>query len=151
MVSQTLRDSRPRMESLLALTRAYRSVERVELTLESLRGLQGQGEIADVAESIYQRFYEAEVRLEAIRAATDLDMLAEIEQLEVEDQLLARRQRLGMAPEQEVPEPPKEADAPAPAEPSPEPEPSPEHPTPDPPTQDPLPDPPEPPPDGGTD
>jgi phage shock protein A len=105
VIAQTLRDSRPRMESLLILSRAYRSVEQVELTLEALRGLGGDTQVAEVADSIYQRFHEAEARLAAIRQAEDLEMLAEIEQVGVDDQLAARRRRLGLTSEADAPAP----------------------------------------------
>lgn len=123
VIAQTLRDSRPRMESLLALTRAYRSVERVELTLEGLRGLGGDSEVVEVADSIYQRFYEAEVRLEAIRQAEDLELLAELEQAQVEDQLAARRRRLGLEPDVPLPVPQPDEVTPESAPPAPEPAP----------------------------
>ncbi len=125
VVSQTLQDSRPRLESLLILARAHRSVKKVEMTLEGLRGLGGT-EVAGVAEGIYRRFYEAETRLEAIRQAEDLSMVAEIQELEVEDQLEARRRRLGLAPDVVMPAPPRDAVAPASG--SPEPGPAPESP-----------------------
>jgi phage shock protein A len=138
VVSQTLIDNRPRLESLLALTRAYRSVERVELTLDALRGLGGDTDVAQVADSIYQRFHQAEARLEAIRAAEDLEMLAELEREELEDQLAARRQRLGLQPEEVVVEPEPMEEAPIPS--APDPEPAPEEPEPAPaPTTDPEP------------
>lgn len=99
VTAQTLKDARPRLESLLALTEAYRSIERVEMTLDALRGLGGDSEVALVADSIYQRFSEAEVRLDLIRRAESLEMLEELEQAEVEDQLAQRRRRLGMVTE----------------------------------------------------
>jgi phage shock protein A len=128
VIAQTLRDSRPRMESLLVLSRAYRSVERVELTLDGLRGLGGDTEVGEVANSIYQRFYEAEARLEAIRQTEDLEMLAELEQAGAEDQLAARRRRLGLEPELAVPEAQPQEVVPEPE--SPPPEPAPEEPLP---------------------
>jgi len=128
--AEALRDARPRLESLLVLARAYRSVERVELTLEGLRGLGGDAEVATVADSIYQRFNEAQARLDLIGRAKDLEILAELEQAQVEDQLAQRRRRLGLEPE------PEEVETPAttitPAAPSPEPtgsEPAPDEPT----------------------
>jgi len=110
--SEVLEDSRPRMESLLVLARAYRSVERVEMTLQGLRGLGGDTEVAMVADSIYERFDEAQARQDMISQAKDLEMLAELEQAEVDDQLAQRRQRLGMEPEGVAPEPPAVAPAP---------------------------------------
>jgi phage shock protein A len=104
VVAQTLKDQRPRMESLLTLARAYHSVERVEMTLEALRGLGGDSEVATVAESIYERFNVAQARLEMIQRADDLEMLAELEQAEVADQLEMRRHRLGLETTQEEPE-----------------------------------------------
>ena len=131
--AQTLRDQRPRMESLLALVKAYRSVERVELTLEGLRGLGGDTEVAMVADSIYQRLNEIEARQELTQQPQELEMLAELEQSEVEDQLAQRRERLGLEPETVESETPSSAATPAPAEPEPEPpptEPTPEEPSP---------------------
>jgi phage shock protein A len=127
VISQTLQDNRPRLESLLSLTRAYRSMERIELTLDALRGWGGDTDVANIADSIYQRFNQAEARLEAIRAAEDMEMLAELEQFEVEDQLAARRRRLGLQPEEGVVEPEPEETAPPPVAPGPEP--APEEPT----------------------
>jgi phage shock protein A len=130
--AETLQDSRPRLESLLVLARAYRSIEQVEMTLEALRGLGGDTEVAMIADDIYRRFGEAQVRLDAIRQVDDLEMLAELEQVEVEDQLTGRRRRLGLEPEPEqveapeppVPdEPPPPPEPPVPDEPSPPPEP----------------------------
>jgi phage shock protein A len=102
VTAQTLKDARPRLESLLALTEAYRSIERVEMTLDALRGLGGDSEVALVADSIYQRFSEAEVRLDLIRRAESLEILEQLEQAEVEDQLAQRRRRLGMVTEPPV-------------------------------------------------
>lgn len=99
MTAQTLKDERPRLESLVALARAYRSVERVELTLEGLRGLGGETEIAMVADSIYQRFNTAQARLDLIREVDDLEMLVELERAEVENQLDERRRHLGLDPD----------------------------------------------------
>jgi phage shock protein A len=131
VIAQTLEDERPRLESLLALARAYRSIERVEMTLEGLRGLGGDTEVAIVADSIYQRFNEAQARLDAIKQIDDLEMLAELEIVEVEDQLAKRRRRLSLEPELE------EGTAPAAATP-PEPLP-PESPAPETPTDEPAP------------
>jgi chromosome segregation ATPase len=127
--AQTLQDERPRLESLLALARAYRSVERVEMTLEGLRGLGGDAEVAMVADSIYQRLYEAQARQDAMHQVEDLEMLAELEQAEVEDQLAQRRSRLGLEPEPEVIEASPTATTPEPPAPEPPaPEPAPEEP-----------------------
>jgi phage shock protein A len=133
VVAQTLEDQRPRLESLLVLARAYRSVERVEMTLEALKGLGGDTEVAAVADSIYRRFGEAQARLEAIRQADDLELLAELEQVEVDDQLAARRRRLGLEPEPAEPVSANDDAVQTPPEPSPpkppDPEPVPEEPT----------------------
>jgi phage shock protein A len=102
VMARTLKDERPRLESLIALARAYRSVERVELTLDGLRGLGGDTEVAMVADSIYKRFNAAQARLDLIREVDDLEMLVELERVEVEDQLDERRRRLGLAPEEET-------------------------------------------------
>ncbi len=101
----TLQDSRPRLESLLALTRAYRSIERVEMTLDALRGMGGDTEVAKIADDIYRRFAEAEARQEMIQQTTDLEMLAELEKATVEDQLAARRRRLGLEGAPDAPPP----------------------------------------------
>jgi hypothetical protein len=93
------------LESLLVLARAYRSIEQVELTLEGLRGLGGDTDVAMVADGIHQRLNEAQARQELIAQADDLEMLAELEQAEVDDALAQRRQRLGLEPE-EVAAPP---------------------------------------------
>jgi phage shock protein A len=123
---QVLQDTRPRMESLLVLARAFYSVERVEMTLQALRGLGGDTEVAMVADSIYQRFDEAQARQDMMHQTTDLEMLAELEQIEVDDQLEQRRRRLGLEPEaDEISEPPAASPAPDDA-PEPPPEPSPE-------------------------
>jgi hypothetical protein len=130
VIAQTLQDARPRLDTLLVLARAYRSVERVEMTLDALRGLGGQTEVAMVADSIYQRFDEAQARLDAIHQAQDLDIQIELEQAEAEDQLAERRRRLGLAPEpEEVAPPPKTL---SPEQPPNEPEPTPDEPTPPP-------------------
>jgi len=124
--AEVLEDQRPRMQSLLALARAYRSVERVEMTLEALRGMGGDTEVAMVADSIYQRLDEAQARQDAIHEVGDAQVLAELQQIELEDQLEARRQRLGLAPEPEVveakptPEPAPPGDAPEPEGPPPD-------------------------------
>lgn len=126
VIAQTLQDARPRLESLLVLARAYRSVEQVELTLEALRGLGGDTEVSMVADSIYRRFDEAQARLDAIRQAEDLEMSVELEGAEVESQLTERRRRLGLEPEPEEVAPPP---TPVAAEPPPtEPEPTPDAP-----------------------
>jgi phage shock protein A len=123
VIAETLTDARPRLESLLVLARAYRSVERVEMTLEALRGLGGDTEVAMVADSIYQRFGEAQARLDLMNQVEDLEMLAALEQAEIEDQLAARRQRLGLEPE---PEDVKQPTAPTSSEPPPPETPAPE-------------------------
>lgn len=136
--AEALKDARPRMESLLVLARAYRSVQWVELTLESLRGLAGDTEVAMVADGIYQRFNEAQARLDAMGQAEDLQMLIELEHAEAEDQLAERRRRLGLTPaveEAEIPPAPVPPTPPAPAPPAPPrpeptgPEPGPDEPT----------------------
>ncbi len=114
--AETLEDSRPRMESLLVLARAYRSVERVELTLEALRGMGGDTQVALIADDIYRRFAEAQARQELIQQA-DLEALAQVEQIQVDDQLDERRRRLGLASEKEAqdqPAPETQPTAPAP-------------------------------------
>ncbi len=111
--AKALQGERPRLESLLVLVRAYRAIDRVNLTLDALRGMGGQPEVASIADSIYQRLHQAEIQQEKIRQADDLDVLEELERFEVADQLAERRQRLGLAeePDQEEPKP-------APAEPA---------------------------------
>jgi phage shock protein A len=95
--ARSLRDLRPRLESLLALIRARRSVERVEMTLDALRGLGGDSEVALVADSIYQRLGEIEARQATLREAEALQ--EELEAETVVDQLTQRRRRLGLAPD----------------------------------------------------
>jgi phage shock protein A len=122
--AETLRDTRPRLETLLVLARAHHSVERVELTLEALRGLGGDAEVATVADSIYQRLDQAQARLQAMHQE-DLEIQAELEQAALDDQMAERRQRLGLESEPETaPEPP--APEPAPDEPVAPPDPSPD-------------------------
>ena len=99
-----------------------RSVDRVEMTLEALRGVGGDTEVAMVADSIYQRLDEAQARQDAIHEVEDVQMLAELQEIAVEDQLEARRQRLGLAPEAE-PEVVEATPAPEPAPPDDAPEP----------------------------
>jgi hypothetical protein len=122
VLATTLTDERPRLESLLALVRAYRSVERVELTLEALRGHGGDAEVATIADNIFQRFSEAQARIEMMRQAEDLEVLAQLEEAEVEDQLAERRHRLGLESEPGPVKPPATASAPATPEPGPTPE-----------------------------
>jgi len=122
VTAHTLKDARPRLESLLVMAEASRSIERVEMTLDALRGLGGDSEVALVADSIFQRFSEAQVRLDHIRQAESLELLIELEQAEVDDQLAQRRRRLGLATEPQLPvHPPATSEAvpPKPAEPEP--------------------------------
>jgi phage shock protein A len=125
----TLQDARPRLESLLVLARAYRGVERVELTLDALRGLGGDAEVALIADDIYRRFAEAQARQEMLHQASDVELLAELEQAGLDEQLAERRQRLGLEPEPVAERPPASetaTSAPPPTAPSPdEPSPSP--------------------------
>jgi phage shock protein A len=116
---QVLQDTRPSMESLLVVARAYRSVERVEMTLQALRGLGGDTEVAMIANDIYRRFDEAQVRQDMISQATDLEIVAELEQAEVDDQLEKRRQRLGLD-DDDAPAPPPPAAPPGEPAPSPD-------------------------------
>jgi hypothetical protein len=118
--AETLQDTRPRLESLLVLARAYRSVEQVELTLDALRGVGGDTEVAMVADSIYQRFGEAQARIDLIHRAEDLEILLELEQDEVEDQLDARRRRLGLEAEQKDAHSPPDTPTPTSTSPAPE-------------------------------
>lgn len=126
VVAETLKDARPRMESLLVLAKAYRSVEQVEMTLEALKGLGGDTEVAMVADSIYQRFSEAQARLQLMSQVEDLELQVELEQAEVEDQLAERRRRLGLEPEPDevkAPATPTSSEPPPPATPAPQPTP----------------------------
>ena len=123
VTAQTLKDARPRLESLLVMAEAYRSIERVEMTLDALRGMGGDTEVAMVADSIYRRFSEAQVRLDLIRQAESLELLIELEQAEVDDQLAQRRRRLGLAAEDQMPDVPPATSEEMPPEPA-EPEPS---------------------------
>ncbi len=104
---EVLQDTRPRMESLLVVARAYHSVERVEMTLQALKGLGGDNEVAMIADDIYRRFDEAQARQDMLSQADDLEMVAELEQAEVDDQLEQRRQRLGL--DDDAPTPPPAA------------------------------------------
>jgi hypothetical protein len=120
--AEALQDTRPRLESLLVLARAYRSVELVELTLDALRGVGGDTEVALVADGIYQRFGEAQARIDLINQVTDVEILVELERDEVEDQLEVRRRRLGLESELEQVEMQPATTTPTPTSPAPAPE-----------------------------
>ena len=82
-----------------------------------------------VADSIYQRFGEAQARLDLMNQVEDLELVAELEQAEVEDQLAARRRRLGLEPElEDVKEPPTPTSSEPPPPETPTPEPTPDEP-----------------------
>jgi phage shock protein A len=121
---QVLQDTRPSMESLLVVARAHHSVARVEMTLQALRGLGGDPEVAMIADDIYRRFDEAQARQDMIGQAADLEIAVELEQAEVDDQLEQRRQRLGLEDDDASAPPPAAPDDASPAPPPDVPEPS---------------------------
>jgi phage shock protein A len=101
---QLLQGERGTVEALVALTRAERAIADIERTLGGLARLGADSEIGVMAGHILQRLDEAEARL----ALVDVDVqvaraAAAIEEAQVEEQLLERRHRLGLAVEEVSP------------------------------------------------
>jgi hypothetical protein len=96
-----LQGERGSVVALVALAEAQWTMGSIEHTLGGLANLSDDSEIGAMAGHILQRLNEAEARL----ALVDVDVevakaAAAIEEARVEEQLLERRRRLGLAPEE---------------------------------------------------
>jgi len=105
-----LQGERGSVVALMALTRARQAMDSIEYTLGGLSSLGDDSEVGAMAGHILQRLHEAEARL----ALVDVDVevakaVAVIEEARVEEQLLERRRRLGLAPEEALPDEAAEA------------------------------------------
>jgi phage shock protein A len=117
-----LEGERGSVVGLMALAKARSTIGSIEYTLGGLANLGQDSQIGTMAGHILQRLDEAEARL----ALVDVDVevaraAAAIEEARVEEQLLERRRRLGLAPEK-VPESQAEKAAEAPEDKTPDPE-----------------------------
>lgn len=95
--------------ALVALARAERAIGDIEYTLGGLAGLGSDSRIGDMAGHILQRLDEAEARLTLVDVDVEVARAAAaIEETRVEELLMERRRRLGLAVEEaeQVPETP---------------------------------------------
>ncbi len=100
-----LQGERGSVVALVALAKAQRTLGSIEHTLGGLTSLGGDSEIGAMAGHILQRLDEAEARLSLVDVDVEVTRaVAAIEEAQVEEQLMERRRRLGLAPEEEVAE-----------------------------------------------
>jgi phage shock protein A len=94
---QLVRGERPAVESLLAVIRAGRLMDQIELTLAGLAQLGEESAAGRIAGAIQRRFDEAELRWQMAAADIQADAAVEAaEESQVSDQLAERMRRLGL-------------------------------------------------------
>jgi phage shock protein A len=98
---QLMEAERPSVEALLAMIRAGRLAEQIELTLAGLAQLGAESAAGRVASGIRQRLDEAEARWQLVAGRLGIDPGAEaVEEAQVGDQLAERMRRLGLDPDE---------------------------------------------------
>jgi len=98
---QVLRDERGSVVALVAQVRAERAISSIEYTLGGLAGLGGGSQISVMAGHVLQRLDEAEARLALVDVDAEVARAAAaIEEARIEEQLVERRRRLGLAVEE---------------------------------------------------
>jgi phage shock protein A len=96
---QTMQAERPSVEALLAIIRAGRLAEQIELTLGSLAQLGAESDVGRVASGIWQRLDEAEARWQRVAGSLGIDAASvAAEEAQVDAQLAERMRRLGIDP-----------------------------------------------------
>lgn len=119
---KVLQGERGSVEALVALSGAQRLVGSIEATLGGLAGLGHDSEIGVVAGHVLQRLDEAEARLALVDVDAEVARaMAAIQEAQVEEQIEARRRRLGLesapaTPSAEAAATTPEAEPPAPEE-----------------------------------
>ena len=86
---------REELEHLLNLAKSRESLSRTIRSLDDLTG-EGDADVARVAEGIRQRLDEAEAHNEVLLGSLDRQVEDALSSVEIESQLEARRQRLGL-------------------------------------------------------
>ncbi len=86
---------REELEHLLNLAKSRESLSRTIRSLDDLTG-EGDTDVARVAEGIRQRLDEAEAHNEVLLGSLDRQVEDALSSVEIESQLEARRQRLGL-------------------------------------------------------
>jgi phage shock protein A len=94
---QTMQAERPSVEALMAMIRAGRLAEQIEITLGSLAQLGSESAAGRVAIGIQQRLDEAEARWQMVAGSLGIDPASvATEKAQVDDQLAERMRRLGL-------------------------------------------------------
>jgi phage shock protein A len=97
---QFMQAERPSVEALLAMIRAGRLAEQIELTLGSLAQLGAESAVGRVAGGIQSRLDEAEARWQLVAGDLGLDPASvAAEEAQIDDQLAERLRRLGLDPD----------------------------------------------------
>jgi phage shock protein A len=97
---QTLQAERPSVEALMAMIRAGRLAQQIEITLGGLAQLGAESTVGQVASGIQQRLDEAEARWQLVAGDLGLDPVSvATEEAQIDDQLAERMRRLGLDPE----------------------------------------------------
>jgi phage shock protein A len=94
---QTMQAERPSVEALMAMIRAGRLADQIEITLGSLAQLGAESAAGRVASGIQQRLDEAEARWQMVAGSLGIDPVSvATEKAQVDDQLAERMRRLGL-------------------------------------------------------
>jgi phage shock protein A len=94
---QTMQAERPSVEALMAMIRAGRLAEQIEITLGSLAGLGAESAVGRVASGIQQRLDEADARWQMVAGSLGIDPASvATEKAQLDDQLAERMRRLGL-------------------------------------------------------
>jgi phage shock protein A len=94
---RTMQAERPSVEALMAMIRAGRLAEQIEITLGSLAQLGAESAAGRVASGIQQRLDEAEARWQMIAGSLGIDPASvATEKAQLDDQLAERMRRLGL-------------------------------------------------------
>jgi phage shock protein A len=102
---QLMEAERPSVEALLAMIRAGRLAEQIDLTLGGLAGLGAESAAGRVAAGIRQRLDEAEARWQLVAGHLGADPATEAAAAaQIGDQLAQRMRRLGLDPGEAPPD-----------------------------------------------
>jgi phage shock protein A len=94
---RTMQAERPSVEALMAMIRAGRLAEQIEITLGSLAQLGAESAAGRVASGIQQRLDEAEARWQMVAGSLGIDPASvATEKAQLDDQLAERMRRLGL-------------------------------------------------------
>jgi phage shock protein A len=94
---QTMQAERPSVEALMAMIRAGRLADQIEITLGGLAQLGVESAAGRVASGIQQRLDEAEARWQMVAGSLGIDPASvATEKAQLDDQLAERMRRLGL-------------------------------------------------------